>query len=45
MARTTEHLGPIAQDPRWNTVPARPTPKAWTDDFSNPLSLVRWMGN
>jgi len=45
MARTVEHLGPIAQDQRWKPVPARPTPKAWTDDFSNPLSLVRWMGN
>lgn len=45
MARSAEHLGPIGDDPRWKQVPARPTPKAWTDDFSNPLSLVRWMGN
>jgi hypothetical protein len=45
MARSVDHLGPIAQDPRWKPVPARATPKAWTDDFSNPLSLVRWMGN
>ena len=45
MARSVDDLGPIAQDPRWQPVPARPDPKAWTDDFSNPLSLVRWMGN
>ena len=45
MARSIEDLGPIGDDPRWKAVPARPTPKAWTDDFSNPLSLVRWMGN
>jgi len=45
MARSIEDLGPIAQDARWKPVPARPAPKAWTDDFSNPLSLMRWMGN
>jgi hypothetical protein len=45
MARSVAHLGPIGDDPRWKAVPARPAPKAWTDDFSNPLSLVRWMGN
>jgi len=45
MARSVEALGAIAQDARWKPVPPRPTPKAWTDDFSNPLSLVRWMGN
>ena len=45
MARSVDALGPIAQDARWKPVPPRPTPKAWTDDFSNPLSLVRWMGN
>jgi hypothetical protein len=45
MARAGDHLGPLAHDPRWKPVPARPAPKAWTDDFSNPLSLVRWMGN
>jgi hypothetical protein len=45
MARTTDALGPLAHDPRWKRAPARATPTTWTDDFSNPLSLVRWMGN
>lgn len=45
MARSEEALGPIAHDARWKPVPPRARPKAWTDDFSNPLSLVRWMGN
>jgi hypothetical protein len=45
MARSNEALGPLARDARWKPVVARSTPNAWTDDFSNPLSLVRWFGN
>ncbi|MEO5741285.1 MAG: fused MFS/spermidine synthase, partial [Vicinamibacterales bacterium] len=45
MARSADALGPLARDARWQSVPARATPATWTDDFSNPLSLVRWMGN
>ena len=45
MARSAEALGPLAHDARWQPVPARSAPMAWTDDFSNPLSLVRWLGN
>ena len=45
MARSSDALGPLAHDGRWQSVPARTTPTTWTDDFSNPLSLVRWMGN
>jgi spermidine synthase len=45
MAKSMEALGPLARDARWKPASARPTPMAWTDDFSNPLSLVRWMGN
>jgi hypothetical protein len=45
MARSNEALGPLAHDARWKPVVPRPTPNAWTDDFSNPLSLVRWFGN
>lgn len=45
MARSADALGPLARDARWHPMPARPTPMAWTDDFSNPLSLVRWFGN
>jgi hypothetical protein len=45
MARSADALGPLTGDARWKPVPARSTSKTWTDDFSNPLSLVRWMGN
>ena len=45
MARTPDALGALTRDARWKPVPARSTPTTWTDDFSNPLSLVRWMGN
>jgi hypothetical protein len=45
MARSADALGPLARDARWRPVPARSTAMAWTDDFSDPLSLVRWFGN
>jgi hypothetical protein len=45
MARSVDALGPLATDARWQRVSPRPTPMTWTDDFSNPLSLVRWFGN
>jgi hypothetical protein len=45
MARSTEAFGPLDRDARWTSVASQPTPIPWTDDFSNPLSLVRWMGN
>jgi hypothetical protein len=45
MARSADALGPLTLDARWQRVPARSTATTWTDDFSNPLSLVRWMGN
>jgi spermidine synthase len=45
MARSADALGPLAHDARWQPAPARSTPMAWTDDFSNPLSLVRWFGD
>ena len=45
MARSTDALGPLDRDGRWKSVPPHVTPMPWTDDFSNPLSLVRWMGN
>jgi spermidine synthase len=44
MARSAEALGPLAHDARWRQLPEQPAPLAWTDDFSNPLGLVRWMG-
>jgi spermidine synthase len=45
MARSAEGLGPLAHDPRWRPVSAQSALAAWTDDFSNPLSVVRWFGN
>ena len=45
MAKSADALGPLARDARWQPVSARATPMAWTDDFSNPLGLVRWFGN
>jgi hypothetical protein len=34
----------LARDARWKPVSAPGVPNTWTDDFSNPLSVVRWMG-
>ena len=45
MARSPEALGTLMHDPRWRAMPARATRLMWTDDFSNPLSLMRWLGN
>jgi len=45
MAKSPEALGALAHDARWRTVPAHSTQLMWTDDFSNPLSLMRWLGN
>jgi hypothetical protein len=45
VARSVEALGPLAHDARWRPVPAQSASTAWTDDFSNPLSVVRWLGN
>jgi spermidine synthase len=44
MARSADVLGVVAHDPRWRAVPATAGSLTWTDDFSNPLSLVRWFG-
>jgi len=42
MARSAEDLGPLVRDSRWHALKARPRPVVWTDDFSNPLSVMRW---
>jgi hypothetical protein len=44
VARSVEALGALANDPRWRPVPSQEAPIAWTDDFSDPLSVVRWFG-
>jgi hypothetical protein len=45
VARSTEALGPLARDARWKPVSVPGMPNTWTDDFSDPLSVVRWMGH
>jgi len=42
MARGEEAMGPLAHDSRWKAVPAATT--AWTDDFSNILSVFAFTG-
>jgi hypothetical protein len=42
LARRPEDLGPLAGNPHWQPLTARPGTKAWTDDFSNLLSAFLW---
>lgn len=44
MSRSRDVLGALTDDARWRTLPSRSRLLTWTDDFSNPLSLVRWFG-
>lgn len=41
MARQRENLGSLAQDQRWQPLPAQ-RETLWTDDFSNILSVFNW---
>jgi spermidine synthase len=45
MARSAATLEPLSRDSRWKALPPHPRAVAWTDDFSNPLSAMRWFGN
>jgi hypothetical protein len=42
MARNLSDLGPLARDPRWPQPPVDREKPAWTDDYSNILSVFRW---
>ena len=42
VARSPEDLGPLLADTRWHRLEPRPAPRVWTDDFSNPLGVMRW---
>ena len=44
MVKSADALGPIARDPRWRPVSRQSNALLWTDDFSNPLSVIRWFG-
>jgi spermidine synthase len=41
IARDEADLGALADDPRWQAVPAGTAPP-WTDDFSNLVGALRW---
>jgi hypothetical protein len=42
MARRQADMGALATDARWVPVQAHAGAKVWTDDFSNPLSIIKW---
>ncbi|MEZ4410089.1 MAG: fused MFS/spermidine synthase [Polyangiales bacterium] len=42
LARRGEDLGPLWGDPRWRRVDQRETRRAWTDDRSDLIGVMRW---
>jgi hypothetical protein len=42
LARDPSHLGALASDARWRRVDTTARGRAWTDDFSNVLGVLRW---
>ena len=44
MARSRDDLGVLASDERWKALQPQQRSAAWTDDFSNPLGVMRWFG-
>lgn len=44
LARDEKDLGSLARDPRWQAVRAAASSRAWTDDYSNLVGALRWMG-
>jgi hypothetical protein len=42
LARAPEHLGVVAADNRWRECRTDPSKDTWTDDYSNPLSVIDW---
>jgi hypothetical protein len=42
IARRREDLGKLRFDPRWRACRPDPSKRTWTDDYSNPLSVVDW---
>jgi SAM-dependent methyltransferase len=42
VARAQEDLGSLASESRWRRLQSQASPRVWTDDFSNPLSVMRW---
>ena len=44
MAKSAGRLAPLMSDARWKALTHQPDSVAWTDDFSNPLGVMRWFG-
>ena len=44
MARQASTFGELNLDTRWRVVTSRSRPVIWTDDFSNLLSVFKWLG-
>ncbi|MGH9145114.1 MAG: spermidine synthase, partial [Vicinamibacterales bacterium] len=44
MARDASRFGGVNLDARWRVVTSRSRPVIWTDDFSNLLSVFKWLG-
>jgi hypothetical protein len=42
LARLPADLAPLAGRPGWRLLASRPGVSAWTDDYSDPLRLLRW---
>jgi len=42
MARSSPAFDTLSQNPRWRRLEGRTESHAWTDDFSNILSVFRW---
>ena len=42
LARHSDDFGPLRDDPRWQTLPAAPGMRLWTDDYSNILGIFDW---
>ena len=44
MAPRVSELDPLRSDSRWRAIVPRSAPVIWTDDFSNLLSVFKWLG-
>ncbi len=42
MARKSDDLGALTDDPRWPALPAHPGAPLWSDDFSNVVAVMKW---
>jgi hypothetical protein len=42
LSRSEHDLGKLAGDGRWRACRPDPSKRTWTDDYSNPLSVVHW---